>query len=152
MKTATEIAKTLNSHVTTVSPGLPFTLSAAHSIGDIVSQGDVDIEIVDRVPEGYVKIDKPTDADRQLVPESGQGSHHRLRTLDGVKLYRPTNWGGDGAGLRGPCVMFSKANAIVHEPGHDHPHGTVNIAEPMTILCTYQPNLDAEQRAQRAHD
>lgn len=153
MKTANEVSKTLQSHVETVAPGLPFRLSSRNSPHEGVWQGDLGIEIVEKVPTGYELVENPTDADRQLVPESGQGSHHRLASLDGVQIYRPKDWGKTENDLRGPCVVFNKANAIVHEPGHDHPHGTVYVDDPMTIQCRYQRNLDAETRAEiRARD
>lgn len=140
-------------HVEKTGPGDPAHLSSAHQPGDGVWQGDLGIEIVDGVPADYVRIEAPTDADRQLVPAGGgPGSNHRLRSLDGVELYRPKEWGRDETDLRGPCVVFSSPNAIVHEPGHDKPHGTVFVDNPMTILCRYQRNLDAEERATRAFD
>lgn len=152
MSITTEVHDRLRQHLSTVSPGQPFTLSSAHQVGDGVWQGDLGIEIVSRVPREYVEITNPTDADRQLVPEAGQGSHHRLRSLDGVRLFRPADWGQRSDDLRGPAVVFDRANAIVHEPGHAQPHGTVEIAAAMTVLCRYQQNLDQQERAQRALD
>lgn len=141
------LTKKLTKHTKTVTPGNPASLTAAHQPGDGVWQGDLGIEIVATVPSGYMRIDKPADADRQLVPEGGQGSHHRLRSFDGVTLYRPSDWGNSDTDLRGPCIVFESPNAIVHEPGHDKPHGTVNIEAPMTVLCRYQRNLAADERA-----
>lgn len=149
MRTAIQVSKTLSEHAESISPGQPFTLTAAHTIGDCVWQGDLGIEVVAKVPVGYTLVKHPTDADRQLVPESGQGSHHRLRSLSGVKLYRPDGWGETDTDLRGPCIVFGAPNAIVHEPGHAKPHGTVEVSEPMTVLCRYQRNLDAETRRER---
>ena len=135
---------------TTVSPGLPFALTNAHSVGDEVWQGDLGLEVVGIVPSDYVRINQPTDADRQLVPLDGSpGSHHRLQSWDGVELYRPVDWGKSDTDLRGPCVVFTKPNAIVHEPGHGNPHGTVKIESPMTIQCRYQRNLNHELREER---
>lgn len=153
MKTAIEVQTTLERHVSTVSPGQSFSLNSAHQIGDGVWQGDLGIEIVNEMPDGYELVKNPKDADRQLAIEAGAGSHHRLRSLDGVKIYRPRNWGQDEADLRGPVVVFSKPNAIVHEPGHDNPHGTVVIDCPMTVQCRYQQNLDTiTKQARRAAD
>lgn len=143
------VAKTIEHKTETVSPGLPASLTAAHEVGEGVWQGDLGLEIVGAVPDGYVRIKNPTDAQRQLVPESGPGSHHRLASLDGVTLYHPTNWMADDTDLRGPVVVFSQPNEIVHEPGHSKPHGTVRIEAPMTIRCRYQRNYDAELRAER---
>ena len=152
--TAAQISKKLLAHVDTVSPGVPASLTGAHETGDGVWQGDLGIEIVDSVPDDYERVDNTGDADRQLVPlDGGPGSHHRLRSLDGVTLYRPNGWGESDSDLRGPCVVFDRPNSIDHEPGHAHPHGTVDIEAPMTVLCRYQRNWSAEQReARRAAD
>ncbi len=149
MTTATDVSKKLEAHLSTIAPGQPFRLNGTHTAGDGVWQGDLGIEVVDQVPKGYILVESPTDRDRQLVPESGQGSHHRIRSLEGVKVYRPADWGRTETDLRGPCVVFDRPNAIVHEPGHAHPHGTVYVDEPMTVLCRYQRNLDAETRQER---
>lgn len=145
----------LAEHVSTISPGMPFRLTDAHQPGDGVWQGDLGIEIVSgtRPPSGYVLVKAPTDADRQLAVEAGSGSHHMLRSLDGVTMYRPKDWGKDEADTRGPFLVLSKANAIVHEPGHDKPHGTVFIDSPCSIQIRHQTNLDAITRREiRARD
>jgi len=153
MVTAEQVSKKLKAHTETVAPGLPFHLNSTHQAGDGVWQGDLGIEVVSQIPNDYILVVKPTDADRQLVPESGQGSHHRLRSLEGVKLYRPAKWGESDTDLRGPCIVFDRPGAIVHDPGHDKPHGTVFIDDPMTVLCRYQRNLDAETKQERrSHD
>lgn len=153
-ETAPDIATKLRRHAATVTPGQPFRLTAAHAAGDGVWQGDLGIEIVAGTtpPAGYVKVENPKDADRQLAIEAGVGSHHRLRSFDGVTLYRPANWGKDDADLRGPFILFADPNAIVHEPGHDKPHGTVFVDAPMGVQCRYQRNMTSEERAIRARD
>lgn len=151
--TAEIVLKKHNEHLATIHPGQPFSLTDAHSVGDGVWQGDLGIEIVSGVPLGYELVANPTDADRQLVPLDGSpGSHHRVRSLDGVELYRPVDWGKRADDLRGPCVRFLSANEIVHEPGTDKPHGTVRIESPMTVLCRYQRHMTEEMRANRARD
>lgn len=154
MTTAAEIATKLDTHAKTVAPGMPASLTDAHSYGDGVWQGDLGLEVVSEVPADYVLVENPKDIDRQLVPlGGGPGSHHRLKTFQGVTLYRPKDWGRLETDLRGPCVVFSEPNEIVHEPGHAHPHGTVSIESPMTVLCRYQRNLAADEReARRAAD
>lgn len=150
---ATEIATKLKEHVERVTPGQPFALTSAHQPGEAVFQGDLGIEIVTHVPSDYVEIKRKTDVDRQLVPlGGGPGSNHRLKHFKGVKLYRPKDWGKSAADLRGPVVVFSQPNEIVHEPGHGHPHGTVVIEAPMTVRCRYQRNLTVEERVVRAQD
>lgn len=152
MKSVKELVSVFARHGASVTPGQPLRLTEAHAAGDGCSQGDLDILIVDKVPSGYKLVKKPIDADRQLVPESGGGSHHRLQSFEGVTLYRRDVWGKEVNDLRGPCIVFDQPNAIVHEPGHDKGHGTVFIDAPMTVVCAYQRNLDAEQRAARAQD
>lgn len=151
----------LNKHSGAVSPGQPFRITNAHQPGEGVWQGDLGIEMVAtgddianaKPPAGYVLVRNPTDVDRQLAVEAGAGSHHRLRSLDGVRLYRPKDWGLDEADLRGPFVVFESPNAVVHEPGHDKPHGTVFIDTPCAVQIRYQRNLDAETRREiRARD
>ena len=86
------------------------------------------------------------------MPEGGAGSHHRIQSLDNVKLYRPAHWGSNITDLRGPCIVFQTPNAIVHESGTSTPHGTVFIDTPMVVLCRYQLNLTVNERAERARD
>lgn len=152
MRTVSEVNQTRRQHQEGVSPGQPFRLTGAHAVGEGVWQGDLGIGIVDRVPEGYVEVKTPKDEHRQLVPEGGQGSHHRIASLDGVRIFLPPAWGENSADLRGPVVVFSGPNSIVHEPGTDKHHGTVVIEAPMTVQCTYQRNLDQEEREMRAVD
>lgn len=147
------VVRTLTEHVERVEPGQPYRLTDAHKPGEGVWQGDLGLEIVKSVPRGYERVDAK-DIDRQLVPlGGGPGSHHMLRSLDGVTLYRPEGWGESDTDLRGPCVVFDKPNAIEHNSGTTHPHGTVFIDAPMTVLCRYQRNLAADEReARRAAD
>lgn len=148
-----ELQKKHAAHNETVTPGQPFTLSDVHQPGEGVWQGDLGVEVVDAIPADYVEVKDLADSDRQLVPEGGAGSHHRIRSLDGVTLYRPKGWGESETDLRGPCVVFDTPNEIVHQPGHGRPHGTVVIASAMIVLCRYQRNLAADEReARRAMD
>ena len=147
----------LSSHLATVSPGLPFHIGAQHiDVPEPLPQGDLYMRILPvdaKPPKDYVLVKNPTDADRQLAIESGAGSHHRLQSLDGVTMWRPKNWGEDESDLCGPFVRFAKPNAIKHEPGHDHPHGTAHVDVPCSVEFRYQRNLDAISRAEiRARD
>ena len=149
------ITDRLTSHLGTVSPGLPCMFPGAHSLGAIVAQGDVYLRLAktSNPPKEYVEVQNPTEADRQIAVEVGVGSHHRIKTLDGVRIFRPRDWGKDETDLRGPFLVFSAPNEIVHEPGHDRPHGTVVIDAPCAIEVGYQKNLDAITRAEiRARD
>ena len=152
--TVEQVQSTHTNHLQTVSPGLPATISDQHEIGEGAWQGDLGVEIIDAVPGDYELIAKPADSDRQLVPlDGGPGSHHRLKTLDGVTLYRPKRWGKDETDLRGPVFVITEPNEIVHEPGHGKPHGTVHLERTGIYRCRYQRNLDVERKAEiRARD
>lgn len=153
MTTATEVFESMKKHVSEVGPGTPAKLTPTNTVGDNVQQGDLIIEIIDEVPGDYVMVQNPTDADRQLVPlGGGPGSHHRIKSLAGVTMYRPVGWGLRESDTRGPVLVLATANVIEHDPGHAHPHADVTIEGPMTIGCTYQRNLNAEGREVRALD
>jgi len=146
----------LTQHRSTVTPGLPVHIGAQHvGAPESVAQGDLYLRVnaADmKIPPGFSLIKNPSDKDRQLAIEAGVGSHHRLQSLDGVSLYHPENWGKDES-LIGPIVVFERPNAIVHEPGHDKPHGAVHIDVPCAIEIRYQKNLDAITRREiRARD
>lgn len=144
--------KELEKRQATVSPGLPACITKVNVVGDVIAQGDMMIELVNDIPRQMILVEDPGDADRQLVPDgSGPGSHHRLASLEGVRLYRPKDWGPDYLGLVGPCMVLSQPNEIVHER-EDKPHGTVKIDVPCILAITYQRNLAADERAFRALD
>lgn len=126
-----------------VKPGMPWAFTGAASIGDGVWQGDLGIEIVSAVPKDYAEIKNPRDMDRQLVPGNTQGSRHCLRSLDGVRIFKPKGWG-VGESLRGPALVLAKEATIEHPT-----HGDVTIPAGFTILCRYQRVWDQEQRAER---
>lgn len=126
----------------TVKPGMPACFTEACTPGDRIWQGDLSLTIVDAVPPDYVEIVDPTDADRQLVPGNTQGSRHCLRSLDGVRLFRPKNWGGES--LQGPALVLEKEATIEHPT-----HGAVSSPAGFMILCGYQRAWDQEQRAER---
>lgn len=126
----------------TVRPGLPKRFPEAASYGEFGWQGDLKLTLVERVPENYVQVELPTDADRQLVPGNTQGSKHCLDSLDGVTLHRPNTW--PNSGLQGPCLELSEERTIEHPT-----HGNVTIPSGMTILCGYQREFDAETRTER---
>ena len=138
-----------------VRPGQPYRISEAASVGDGVWQGDLGLEIVARVPKGYVRVEHPTKADLQLVPGSTEGSRHCLDSFDGVELYRPENWpnveptphpihGGKDVGYFGPCMVLTQERTIPHPK-----HGPVIIPGTFTILTRYQREFDAEQQRER---
>lgn len=125
-----------------VKPGMPFRITEAASVGDGVWQGDLGLEIVVAVPPGYVLVERPSGADRQLVPGNTQGARHCLDSLDGVTLYRPARWSEES--LAGPCIVLEQERTILHPT-----HGPVTIPAGFTVLCRYQREWDREQQQER---
>ncbi len=126
----------------TVKPGQPFRITEAASVGDGCWQGDLGIEVVAKVPQGYVRIEKPKVADKQLVPGNTQGSKHCLDSLRGVQVYRPSDWSEES--LAGPCLVLMEERTILHPT-----HGAVTIPAGFTVLCRYQREWDKEQAKER---
>ena len=138
----TQVVAEHTSHLETVSPGLPAAFTAGCVAGDCIAQGDLYLTVIDEVPEGYTLQAAPS---RQLVPEGGAGSHHRIKSLSSVEVYYPAGWEVDKPTNRldGPVIVTKKETDIVHEAGHAHPHGTVTIPGGTKIECTYQRTWDA---------
>lgn len=167
MSNTAVIVNSLRAHLSTIQPGKPFHFGSAYSYNngvrpDAVPQGDLYVVAwKNEIPQGYVRVEE-NEINRQIAIEAGVGSHHRIRSWKGVEMYRPANWGANIADLNGPFIRFTCDNAIVHEPGHEHPHGTVFIDdveafvqqtnEPRCVRIFYQRNLDAMERAVRARD
>lgn len=125
-----------------VKPGQPARFTEACSAGDCIRQGDLYITLCDSIPSGYVRIDKPKDSDRQLVPGNTQGAKHCLDSLEGVELYRPAQWTEET--LDGPYMRLSKERTILHPT-----HGPVFLPNGMSFHCTYQKEWDREQAKER---
>ena len=122
-----------------IQPGQAARLSEAATVGDYARQGDLYLYVVESVPAGYIKQEKPS---RQLVPGNTEGAKHCLDSLDGVELYLPAVWNEET--LEGQCLKLSKERTVVHPT-----HGDVTIPAGFTILCGYQREYDAEQRRER---
>lgn len=135
-------AKKIREGKATVSPGLPYRINEAASIGDGVWQGDLCIEVVAEIPASHVRVDAPKDADRQLVPGTTQGARHALDSVDGVELYRPAEW--PNVTQIGPAMLLRKDRVVTHPV-----HGDVTIAAEHVVLCSYQREWDAESRRER---
>lgn len=137
--------KKINEGRARVSPGNPFHLNEAASVGDGVWQGDLGIEIVEKIPDGYV----PSKRTRQLVPGDTLGARHCLddpSTVDQFSL--PEGWGKDYTGLDGPSFVCILETTISHPV-----HGDVIVSKGHVVRCRYQRNLDEEtKREQRAVD
>lgn len=125
-----------------VKPGQPVRFTQAASVGDTIRQGDLYLTIVEAVPKGYVKLNKPKAVAKQLVPGNTQGARHCLDSLDCVTLYRPKSWSEES--LDGPCLVLAKERTILHPT-----HGAVTIPAGFTVLCRYQREFDSEQRRER---
>jgi hypothetical protein len=126
-----------------VSPGMPAVINEAASIGDGVWQGDLGLEVVGRIPDGYVMVKKPSTKDKQLVPGNTQGSKHVIKDVSTVELWLPKTWP-QIDGLWGPCFVAIKETVIEHPT-----HGPVTIATGHTILCRYQREWDQDQKKSR---
>lgn len=134
------------SNVDRVAPGLPASFTEAACAGDFGWQGDLKLTVLDKVPASQKKVAKPSDLDRQLVPGNTEGAKHCLDSLDGVALYRPSEWSEES--LIGPTLKLTKDRVIMHPT-----HGHVTVLAGTIIGCTYQREFDAELRREtRARD
>lgn len=132
-----------------IGAGNSIEFSDAVSHNDRIWQGDLGIAYVENtVPEGYVQVDLKQEGDkcRQLVPGNTEGSKHVLRSLDGVKMWRPKDW--NDLSLNGPYIQLTKPNVIEHPT-----HGPVLLKSGCSYETGYQVNLDLESKIEaRARD
>ena len=126
-----------------IVPGQQERLNEACAISDGARQGDLYLKIVDAVPAGYVRVEKPKAIDKQLVPGNTEGAKHCLDSFAGVALYRPADWP-NAESLIGPCFVLTKERTVLHPV-----HGAVQIAAGHTVLCSYQREFEAETRKER---
>lgn len=145
----TNVIESLQSHVKkiqngeheSVHPGQPARFTEACQAGDGIWQGDLGLELVDKVPDGYAKVDHK-ERNMQLVPGNTQGSRHCLDSLSGVEVYLPQNFNEES--LQGPCLVLSKERTVLHPT-----HGPVTLLANSIILCRYQREWDKELQKQR---
>lgn len=137
-------ADSIKSGTLHVSPGQPFRFGPQHQAGDGTWQGDLGIELVDAVPDGWERVEHPTDDDRRMVPGTEDGARHILDSLHGVTLYRRADWGVDS--LHGPVLVLAEERMIEHHGAGRH--GTVHLV-PGIYLLRYQRSYDAVQRSAR---
>lgn len=123
-------------------PGMPFRIPDAWGVNECGAQGDLIFVIADSVPDDYVKVERPNEADKQLVPGNTQGSRHCLDSLAGVELYRPVKWSEES--LDGPVVRVNEDRVVTHPT-----HGPWTIPAGRTIKFEYPRVWDAEERHQR---
>lgn len=138
---ATTIEKMVKFIHEEVRPGEPWAFNEAASVGDGVWQGDLGLELVGQIPEGYTEVKNPTVQDRQLVPGNTQGARHCL-SHSKVRLFRPEQWGEES--LLGPAFEVLEAVDVLHPT-----HGRITIPAGFVVLCRYQRVWDQEQRRER---
>lgn len=136
------VSRIVNGTHESLRSGMPFRIPDAWCAGDCGAQGDLIFVIVDSVPSGYVRVERPTEADKQLVHGNTQGSRHCIDSLDGVELYRPANWSEDS--LDGPVVHVTEDRVVTHPT-----HGQWTIPSGRTIKFEYPRVWDAEERKSR---
>lgn len=124
-----------------VKPGMPARISEAAQSGDGIWQGDLLVEVVEKVPAGHKLAKNPA---VQLVPGNTQGARHCLDSLHGVKVYYPANWPDVEETLVGPCLVLTQERTILHPT-----HGPVTVPAGFTVLLSYQREYDAELKRQR---
>jgi len=129
-----------------VSPGQPASFTEACTVNDCIAQGDLNLVIMDSIPDDYNKVETLQDNHRQLVPGNNQGSKHCLAHLDGVELYYPKVWNEDS--LVGPIMVLMQSNTVEHPT-----HGNVFIPAGFTVGTFYQREWDRElEKERRARD
>lgn len=111
----------------------------AASFGEAVRQGDIYIFLLDSLPPGCTRIDKPN---KQLAPGDTQGSRHCLSSLRGVKLFRLKN----PNPYDGPVIEVAKPVTITHPE-----HGDIRLF-PGIFGIGYQRTEDSEGRIRRVQD
>lgn len=136
---ASTVLDKFRNHLESVSPGQPAAFNEACVPGDTIWQGDLGIEMIDAIPEGYKKAKK---VGVQLVPGNTQGARHCLNTEDGVKMYYPANYGQEDC-LNGPAVEVTGGQSVTHPV-----HGDVTLSKGM-YRFDYQREYDAEQKRER---
>lgn len=139
------------SHIDTVEPGQPAVINSVLTEWQGVNQGDLCLAVCSSPPGGYTKVEQKN-LQKQLVPEAGAGSHHRLSTLKNVEMWVPVGWRvdlGSWESLEGPWFRCTDEITVRHEPGHAHRHGPVTIEPGIGILCGYQREYDKELARER---
>jgi hypothetical protein len=143
-KDAGQVVDAMAKHLESVHPGKDAAFTEACVPGDAIWQGDLCIQIIESIPAEYRKVEKPQEKDRQLVPEGGEGSRHKVASLNTVELYQPEGWGEDEGSLLGPAIKCI-ANTTIEHPRH----GNVSIPAGFSVGFTYQREYDEELRRER---
>jgi hypothetical protein len=126
---------------TKLGPGQPLRLSEAAALNDAIAQGDLNLVVRDKIPEGYVLRE---DASNQLVPGENLGAKHVLQNRQTAEIYNPPGWSPTYDELAGPFLKTTRETTI------DHPvHGAVTLPAGFIIECRYQRVWDQEQARER---
>jgi hypothetical protein len=144
---AAEAISLIEEHAKKATPGQRCSVLLSAEVGQGAWQGNLGIQVIDEVPEGYELVENPTSEDLKLTLESGDGGQHRLDSLTGVKLYRPEHWGkptepDDPSVLLGPVLVLTEAREIVHRL-----HGPIDLPANSVVHCWYQRDPQAEADA-----
>ena len=114
--------------------------------GDIIAQGEVYIEKIQGIPEGYVTLEKLSEIrflggafsnPLQLTINSQRG--HFLEKLDGAEILYPASFVSDLDCLNGPVVICCKPNAVLHEV-----HGVVHLSPGIYRVSYQREYLDGD--------
>lgn len=143
-KPMTTLLKELRESVPRESNGEEFNaakterISNAVSVGDVVRQGDLYFECIEKLPEG-----KPT-SNRQLVPGTTQGSRH---ILDGdVKIVK------DAQFKRMPATLVGPAFEAIGDVTATHPEHGHKVFPAGTFWQTYGQQAYDQEMIRRVRD
>jgi hypothetical protein len=98
----------------------------AASFGDYIRQGDVHVELIEKVPENSSLQTEPSN---QVAPGNTKGSRHILSSLDGVEIYILNS----STELQGPIVKTIKETTLTHPE-----HGDWILPANRVYAITYQ--------------
>lgn len=130
-----------------LGPGQPIRMSEALGNGEGVAQGDLNLIVRERVPEGY---ELRENGGGQLVPGNTTGAKHIITDLTAVEIYDPPGWSPTYDELKGPFLVVKRE--VENLVGHPV-HGPVTIPADRVVECGYQRVWDQEElKARRQRD
>lgn len=125
-KTAVELYLEIVDSVETIKNDNPQRFPEAASVGDYMRQGDVYIELLDKVPSDVKLENNPN---LQVVPGNTKGSRHTLDSVKGVKMYIINN----SNELQGPILDITEERTLTHPE-----HGDIILPANRVYAITYQ--------------
>lgn len=118
--------------------GAPITIHGYQlSVGQFLPQGDVALQLLDKVPARAVKAKNPS---RQIVEGTTQGSRHIWDSLDGIEVYQY-----DNTAIFGHIYALSQTRTLTH-PEHADQTYVVEDGELLVFRCRYQRAMGEELR------